>query len=987
MSIRTQRNPGLSSITPVSRIKSTAPVKKSETVKSSSSPSTTVRQTPEPVMPEKDISEVNTQGVPDENAPPLMKESTGLENKSLEALDQKATALGIDVAEVESLSLPPALEEKIEAASLRNQEVFADASQTINVKVSDPTARLSTQHKEKAGVLSEQSQDLTARVTEVESLLGEMEAKGLTEDPAYTELTEDLKLLKGTRAVVDATQAIHEELSTHKDINRPNSPTELQNLTNLSQQLTLATEALEVEVNAIRADGDEFLPEGIQDVVTEGVRTASRVNDVVELAQNTDVLATQRAIDRPVYANGMLSQYDSYVELAENGEAFREGLSKSDWPHPERGYINRRGQTPDADGFVVFSRKGEEDADIFAGRFEGLSQEVDNFFAGEDLSPDAIADRRAELMDKIDKSFQTESGTYFVKQDRVETVKKIYGDQFDVAHAEYLAENNDVVVNKLGPISDEVNAFFAQDNLTPQDIAAKRAEVVQQASEAGDALGGIFGDSAGENFSNNIVREFDQKARQYGRDLRVDFQSTDEEVGEVLTANRTADALNDDVGLADVSGFQGNALRQLEGDNTENVGRAEAVQAEIEANQANVSTLQQQQSESADRTLDNLGTFLENAAPGTHATVEVGASIKFGVDAWVAEAEVKAGIGLSATVEKGSGQGPGYLFHADFHIDAEARGELFGIFEAKAGIKFEQTLAGIAFRTPQDVQNYLDNFDVMIEAYQNDDTEAFDAAAERIAVQAVENSYSAQNTTAYAEAEIEGVAGVGASTNTYYGDFPITQAYRTGNETREYVKAVTNSRDYTVGGVNVEISTASSYSFSDPEMTKPLAVMGSPRDPDSATSEAHQASLTISLDGDLLQKMITPGETALAALPAAVTSSLIQDLQKSNPALADVPALELQEQINTLFVHASADAILASRVSQLDLGSGDDDDNGLDSSAFFRVVVDNDGNLALDVGFDAKAEFGAGTPGAGWGAEVYGKFEVQYGRRFTLGGQ
>lgn len=883
------------------------------------------------------------------------------------------------LVEAENKPLPPALEEQVDEAVAHNQQVFQNTSKLLNVKVSNPNGVLSDQHQYKADRLGKQSAGIAAREAKVETLIAELEAQGLTADPAYAELKEDLSLLKKTRAVVDATQAIHQELATHKDINRPNTPAQLQQLTHLNQQLKTATAALDSEFKGLldQAGGDEsFLPEGIQDVIAQGKQTGQRIDDIVALAQNTDVMASQRAIDRPVYVNGMLSQYDSYVELAENGAAYREGTPKKDWPHPDRGYVNRPEMTPDADGFVVFSRKGKEDSDVFAKRFDGLSQEVDDFFAsGKNLSPEAIAKRKTELMAKIDKSFQTESGTYFVQQDRVDTVKKIYGDQFDVAHAEYLAENNQVVVDQLGPISDEMNRFFQQENLTPQMVAKKRAEIQKLALEKSNTFADTFGKGVTEQLKTNVLKEFDDKAALYSKNIPVvNVKSSDEALGQVLQSNKQADQLNDNIGLNQVTGFQGNAIRQLQNDNAENIQRADQVQHVLEDNLGDVSTLQTQQNENLDRTFTTMGSFLENAAPGTHLKVYVNGGVKFGAEAgdWL-KAEVSATVGLSATIEKGSGQGPGYLFHADFDFTAEGELKLGEWFSAKAGYDYSKVLAGVAFRTPEDVQTYVGHFQDMLTAFGNEDREAFDKAVENIDAMSTLNSYNASSHTGRAEMEFKITDKISTkrkvSVTTETADYYIPEKLRTPELQakgidREYVKGTNTNFAYGVGPVTISVQNSKTQSYADPEHTQPISVDGS--------QSSNITGVKIALKGPSFEKAIQAG--SVTALPAGVATAVMNSIREQNPDLV-MSDEELGQTLDKLMTVAATDALLASRLSQANLAG--------ESSGFLRFVFNGD-KVALDVGFEADIKIGGSSKNPGFGVKGEAGLSMMYGRRFEL---
>lgn len=896
---------------------------------------------------------------------------------------QAGSGLSITQTELEKSSF-----EQAEQLSQQSQTILSNSVGRLNLDVPDPNGYLSKGHQSSARRLNTQIQAVDTQVSKINDLIGKLEAQNIT-GPELSDLKAQVQVLTDLKQVMTSLKAVHEKMGQIPDQPDQNTPE-----STLSELQTLQTE-LSSHVDQLQASleqhGEQTGIEDGVDLLSNAKRASDNLGGAIELSRNPVVTSSRQAYGSSVFMPGILVQYEQFVKLAENGEAKQNG---DKMPHittyregkPVRQFVSREGQTPDAAGFVKWSQDGVRDSKSFSKQFSGVSNEIDKFFEQPHLSEDQIATKREDFREQVRDMFRTKSGEYTIAESQVDKIVKVYSDEFDLKHCRQLSENIETYVQNPDHkyANQELDAFFSNRNLSKGQIADRRAKIAGQIDDFANniAIKTVIPEATLERRKNEMLAEFDQAhaafdARNSGKTV-LDVNASETALGEGLLNAQHADNLNDNIGVEKVTGFGNQANGVANTQNQENLREVDATQSLIEADRAGIRQIGQIQATSTEHQMGNIESTLANAAPGTKIAMFVGGGVRVGGRVLGLEAEAKAGVRLSFTAEKGFGQGPAYLLHCDLGLHAEASADFWGLFKGKVEVDIEKTLAGVGFRTEQEVTEYLGLFEECITAFGAGDTDKASQLADKILDMSASHSYESNSYTVSGGVESEKLhMGAGASYKSTDSEFQLAD----GNT--EYVHSTVGTLKAEYHHIDVEVFAENTESFSDAAHTKPLKVDG--------VSEQSRVVVEAKIPGKMLMKAVRA--SSLGSIPEPLLLGMIAQMRTANTALSNVSDEKLMQDLTALFNSVAADPILLAKLDTVaSFETSSEFDAGVvemkqDFGVTFAMEYSPQHGLGMEIGFDAKFEIGGDFgPPVGVGVYVEGGFEIKYARAFHLAG-
>ncbi len=300
------------------------------------------------------------------------------------------------------------------------------------------------------------------------------------------------------------------------------------------------------------------------------------------------------------------------------------------------------------------------------------------------------------------------------------------------------------------------------------------------------------------------------------------------------------------------------------------------------------------------------------------------------------------------------------------------------MFEGKVEAGWEKTLAGVGFRTEQEVTEYLGLFQDCISAFGEGDMERSGALVDRIIDMTNTHSYDSSSYSVAASAESEKLhMGAGAEYKTTNAEFQLPGGGI------EYVHSTVGTAEVEVHGFGLEVFAEKTESFSDPAHTKPLKVDGS--------SEQSRVVVEAKIPGKMLMAAVKAG--SLSNIPEPLLVGMMAEMRVANTALSSVSDSELMHSMTALFNSVAADPIL---IAKLDTVAGFESETEFDAGVIemkqefgvtFALEYSPQHGLGMEIGFEAKFELeGDFGPPVGVGVYVEGGFEIKYARAFHLAG-
>lgn len=867
----------------------------------------------------------------------------------------------------------------------QTQKIIKEGTEYVSLAQRGTDQHSTVGHATAASRLDAQVKKLDTQVTAIQTKLDVLATQGITSGPEVDDLKAQQAILGQFKEVMTATADIHREMA--KIPNLPDKPTGGDTLKELERLNGILNEKLDNLGTSVQENQGKIGNSDFGKNISHATQNAKGVNqhltDAIGLARNPVVTSARQAYGSPVYLPGLVTQYEQYVKLVQNGDALN---AKQPKPFPNLGYIDRPNCTADQGGYVEWCKAGVNDSKAFAQKFEAMGNKIDDFWEQPNLTPDQIKTKKAEFMAEMQKMFQNESGQYIIKEETAAKIMKVYSDQFDLGHCRHLVENNTAFVRDNSVSIASIDEFFEKENLTPTQIKEERHHLEESLKHATHLLEDFEAQGMTPEVINHFIEqtlaEFDEAHAAYDAHKKgiATIHANDEQLGTVVMANQQADKLNDNIGVSKITEF-GNAANSVANtQNTENLQEVDATQTLVDKNLSDVNEIQQEQLHSTTHQMSNLGETLDHMAAGSKFEAYIGVGVQVGADIGIASAEIEAGAKLSFTAEKCFGQGPAYLLHFDFSAHIEANVELLGLFEASIGAEWETTLAGIGFRTSGEVQEYVDLWQDLLGKV-TEGTEESMADAEKILDKIMalhdRNEYSSSATTVYGEVGVHvghKEVSVGFANKTSHSEYPI---YDKTNppfyKSTEFVKADTKTYEFKVGHFGVEVIKESSQSYTDNTYTK-MVKPGAFGDP-TYTPAASRTVVEAKIPGHALLHMFHAG--SMDAMDAILMASMIDSMKKENPHIAHKSDDDIKAMMGELFKTALTDAALVAKLTAI---SGAVLPDGGPVEAEFEATigfeVDHKGNMGLEIGFDAKIEAKVDIPVVP-GVEIYGEAGVQ----------
>lgn len=874
----------------------------------------------------------------------------------------------------------------------QTQKLLSDAAEYVSLSQRGTDQHSTVGHKTAASRLDAQITKVDTQVSAIQTKLDALATQGITSGPEVDDLKAQQAVLGQFKDVMKATADIHREMGKIQDL--PDKPTSENTLKELDRLNGILNEKLgklgtSVQENQGKIGNSDF-GKNIAKVTKQAANVNQHLGDAIALARNPVVSSARQAYGSPVYLPGLVTQYEQYLKLASNGEAQRNDQPK---PFPNLGYVDRPGCTADQGGFVQWSKAGVNDSKAFAQKFEAMGNKIDDFWKQPNPKPEQIKAKKAEFMAEMDKMFKNESGQYTIKEENVAKIMKVYSDQFDLGHCRHLVANNTAFVRDDAIKIESIDKFFENKDLTPTQIENERHHIQEKLQHAGEfllnyELEGMTPDVI-QKFIDVSLAEFDEAHQAYDAHKKgvSTIHANDEQLGKTVMANQLADKLNDNIGVSKVTEFGKNANSVANAQNNENIQDVKVTQKWVDKNLSDVNDIQQEQLHSTTHQMSTLGEQLDHMAFESKFHAYIGVGVELGADIGIASAEIKAGARLSFTAEKSFGQGPPYLLHFDFTAKIEANAELFGLFEAKVGAEWSTTLAAIGFRTSDEVQEYVDQWQGMLAKVTEGDMEGAEKFLDRIMEIQSKNEYTASSTKTYGEVGVHighTEVSVGFENTTSHSEYPITDNTKKWplNKATEYVKSETKKYEVAVGHFKVEVKQDKSQSYTDNTYTK-MVKPGAFGDPTYMPASSRTV-VEAKIPGHALLHMFKAG--SLEAMDDILLMSMIDLMKKENPKVAHKSDDELKHMMGEIFKTAILDAALVAKLTAI--SSAVLPEGGPVEAEFEALVafeVDHEGKMGLEIGFEAKFSAEVDIPVVP-GVEVYGEagIEIQFAKAFHL---
>ncbi|MBC7473773.1 MAG: hypothetical protein H7263_05735 [Candidatus Sericytochromatia bacterium] len=416
--------------------------------------------------------------------------------------------------------LDPAVIENINKTSLTSEKLMSDIPKYksllgISISNSDTITKPDL-HNKAAATLIKAVSSFDQQVSNVNNQIKLLQNE-LSKNPGDLEINKQITLLQGqAKVLASSSNMLKTNAQAHaimaKMGNGETTETnkiQINQLVSINQKLDTQMSELNSFISEQPNNLSPEMSKAVIGVLKKSNELHQKISDVVSFCNDPKLISTQKEYGSAISLPGLMVQYDSYQTLARNGEHLRQGEKREG----DGSYLSSKSFTPDANGFKLFSAAGVENSKIYAEKFSQFSDKIHkmDFSTPTDSNSEKqhqleatkeieIAKARASLESSIRSSLPS------LKHDNVNQVVKIYMDEFDLAHAQSLANQTQKSANNLSIIDKPNEALNGK-------ILVNNIEAANLTENTGTKRAVGFGTTANGTLTGQNTQNIDNKGK------------------------------------------------------------------------------------------------------------------------------------------------------------------------------------------------------------------------------------------------------------------------------------------------------------------------------------------------------------------------------------------------------------------------------------------------------------------------------------------